>query len=154
MSNPAAEERVGITELEVGAWSLELDPLHEAVGRCVPIGSLDDAPLEAAVAEPIGDDGTFTLAACGGGRLQLGAGERRLRIAGPWLPDRLYLLDGDDDPTPRVDSLPEVGLTSWSPRSRTVEVSGAHGPFMLVLAEAAGQALDGQCRRRRRWHRR
>ena len=49
----------------MGAWSLELDPLHEAVGRCVPIGSLDDAPLEAAVAEPIGDDGTFTLAACG-----------------------------------------------------------------------------------------
>ena len=76
VSNPAAEEPVGITELEVGAWSLELDPLHEAVGRCVPIGSLDDAPLEAAVAEPIGDDGTFTLAARGGGRLQLGAGER------------------------------------------------------------------------------
>jgi len=140
LSNPAAEELVGITELEVGDWSLELDPVHEAVGRCVPIGSLDDAPLEAAVAEPIGDDGTFTLATCGDGRLQLGAGERRLRITGPWLLDRLYLLDGDDDRTPRVDSLPEIRLTSWSPRSRTVEVGGAHGPFTLVLAEAAGQA--------------
>jgi arabinofuranan 3-O-arabinosyltransferase len=139
LSNPAAEELVGISELEVGNWSLELVPLHEAVGRCASIGTLDGAPLEAAVAEPIGDDGTFTLANCGDGHLRLDAGERRLRTAGPWLLDRLYLLDADDAPV-RAGPLPEVRLTSWSPRSRTVEITGADGPFALVLAEAAGRA--------------
>ena len=139
VSNPAAEEVVGISELEVGDWSVALDPLHEAVGRCVPIGTFDDVPLEAAIAEPIGDDGTFTLATCGDGHLQVNAGERQLRTGGPWLLDRLYLLDARDTHV-SIDPLPEVRLTTWSPRSRTVEVAGADGPFMLVLAEAAAQA--------------
>ena len=104
----------------------------------MPIGSLDDAPLEAAVAEPIGDDGTFTLAACGVAACwapvsaNCGSPGRGCRIAS--------ICSTATTIRHLVDSLPEVGLTSWSPRSRTVEVSGAHGPFMLVLAEAAGQA--------------
>ncbi|HEU0213225.1 MAG TPA: alpha-(1-_3)-arabinofuranosyltransferase family protein [Jiangellaceae bacterium] len=147
LSNPAAEELVGISELEAGAWSLELDPLQEAVGRCVPIGTVDGAPLEAAVAEPIGDDGTFTLANCGADPLHVDAGERRLRSNGPWLLDRLYLLDPEPAPGARLDSLPEIRLREWSPRLRTVAVGGVNGPFLLVLNEAAGKdwtaSIDG-----------
>ena len=125
--------------LEVGAWSLELDPLHEAVGRCVPTEAR-------------------RCAARGGCR---GADRRRRHVhprrlwrrppavgrrvsAGYGSPGRGRADRSICSTATTIRHLASILSRGWSDQLVATLAHGrgrgAHGPFMLVLAEAAGQA--------------